>query len=213
MTWGVVVAGMVAGCAAERTVLRTESRMGFSEAWSHQLGDEAKIKEKYASGFEIKDGRAVATGEKEAPFEKKAFATETLARESYEGTGRDVERRMFSGKREYRTEEFDTGASARETRSASRWQGRQAPLGETAYPTASWQDGGRAAETGTAPEGGKRFRLPGSGNNPREAPLVAGKERYGIDVSGGTPLPAGGGGGTALSVDEVRSLLSPELDR
>jgi len=204
---------LLAGCAAERTVLRTESRMGFGEAWSQQLGDEAKIKEKYASGFEIKEGRAVATGEKTAPFEKKEFAAETLEREPFAGAGRDVDRKPFSGTREYKTGDYETGARAAESGKKSRWAGRESGMAETVYPTVSWQDGERAAETGAAAESQKRFRLPGTGKGQRDSVWASEAGRYGVDTSGGTPLPSGNGGGVALSVEEVRSLLSPELDR
>jgi hypothetical protein len=204
-----VAAAVLCGCQAQRTVTHTESRMDFGQAWSQQVGDEKKMKEKYASGFEVKDGRAVATGDKKPPFDdKKQFATGDFATKKFGEDGKSVSKKAFNGGKSFETKAFDTGEPARETGKRSSW-GRKDVGIEDEFATAEWAQAARGFDTGSsAPEQTKKFRLPG--NRKGEAPISSGARHANVDTSHGTPVSQGGAGVTALSVDDVRKMLSPE---
>ncbi len=208
---GLLCAGalVLSGCASERTVLSTDSRVSFTEGWSSQLGDEKKMKEKYASGFEIKEGRAVATGDKPSPFEGKEFSKTEFRREAFSGSGEEVSKKEFSGGKRYLPRPFQGVRNAPDGDQRSGWQGQSSSWGDDRFVTRDWSGSERRADTGAAPESGKKFAFPRGGN--REAPLAAGAERVRVDPTSGTPLPAGQRTGTMLSVEDVRKMLSPEL--
>ncbi|MEM1297229.1 MAG: hypothetical protein AAGH89_17825 [Verrucomicrobiota bacterium] len=143
---------LLASCETERTVLRTESRMTFGDQWSQQLGDVDGLKEKFASGFEIRDGRAVAAGEPEQRSSRrdkklskfnlngeemempksniKKIRTGPLARFANDDSS-DVER--FAGVGNFDTEEFNRNSfSSDESPSVSRkiapWANRDSEI-------------------------------------------------------------------------------------
>jgi hypothetical protein len=186
--------------------------MDFGEAWSQQTGDDKKIKEKYASGFEIKDGRAVATGDKKNPFaDRKEFATEEFGTKEYGDKGKAFSKKQFEGKKGFETKDYATGAPARETGKRSFLEREDAGINDE-FATTEWAQAARGFDTGqSAAEQGRRFNLPG--NKKRLAPIAAGADRVQIDTNNATPVAQGGGGATTLSVDDVRKMLSPESFR
>lgn len=127
--------------------------MSFGDQWSQQLGDVDGLKEKFASGFEIKDGRAVAAGESETRTRRrdkksgnfslngqdmelpkshiKKIRTGPLARFANDDSS-DVER--FAGVGEFNTEDFnrDSFASSEKSPSDSRkiapWANRDSEI-------------------------------------------------------------------------------------
>jgi hypothetical protein len=177
------------------------------------LGDEKKIKDKFASGFEInKEGRAVATGERKSAFaEKKEFASGEYATKTFGEDGKSFSKKEFGAGKSFETKEFDTGAAARETGKRASWGRKDAGI-EDEFATAEWAQAAKGFETGaSAPEQRKKFRLPG--NRKGEAPIASSAEHANIDSSHGVPLSQGTGGVTSLSVDDVRKMLSPEAFR
>jgi hypothetical protein len=206
---GACALALLLSCETERTVTHTESRMGFGEGWSGQLGDEKKIKEKYASGFEIKDGRAVATGERPNPFEKKEFATGAFqTRDAGDQRKQFATKEFGADQKAFQTRKFDQGAPARETGRRSPWQGRRPAGAEDEFATAEWAGAAKAFDSGAAaPEQGENFRF--FGNHGREADLSARARRVEIDTTNPRSIAPGSAAST-LSVDDVRKLLNPE---
>jgi len=203
---------ILCGCESQRTVTHTESKIDFGQAWSQQVGDEKKMKEKYASGFEIRDGRAVASGEKENPFaEKKEFSTGDYEKKQFAEDGKEVSKKDFGGKKRFETKGYDKGTPARETGKRSFLERRDAGIDDE-FATSEWAQAARSYEPGDqAKEQGKRFGLPGGGRG--EAPISSQAQRINVDSSPSTPMGEGGGGLSTMSVDEVREMLNPEAFR
>jgi hypothetical protein len=206
------VLALLVSCASQRTVTHTESRIGFGDGWAGQLGDEKKIKEKYASGFEIKDGRAVATGDRPNPFEKKEFSTgEFEARKSGDDQKEFSTGNFESNQKAFETRKFSKGTPARETGRRSFWERKGAPGIEDEFATAEWAQAARDFDSGqVAREQGNKFRF--SGNHGREAEISANARRVEIDTSNPRAIVPGSAANT-LSVDDVRKLLNPETFR
>lgn len=202
---------ILGGCEAQRTVLHTESRMGFGDSWAEQIGDEKKMKEKYASGFEIKDGRAVATGSKQNPFEKKEFATGDFAAAESGMSKKGLAKKEFrSNNKTFATGDYVTGSPAQESGRRAFWQSKEASGIDGEFATAEWAQAARAFDSGQAArEQGNRFSLPG---RKREAGISERADRVEIDSSNSQPIVEGSFGST-LSVDDVRKMLSPEAFR
>ncbi len=203
---------LLSACQSQRTVTHTESKMGFGDGWQSQLGDEKKIKEKYASGFEIKDGRAVATGNRPNPFEKKEFSTgEFSTKSAADGTKEFSKKGFGSGQKTFETKPYAKGSPAREAGSRSRWERKSVPGADEEFGTQEWAQAARQfGDTQPAPEQGNRFRF--SGRHGREADISANAQRVGIDTSNPQQIMPGSAAST-FSVDDVRKMLNPEAFR
>ena len=204
---------ILCGCEAQRTVTHTESKIDFGQAWSQQLGDDKKMKEKYASGFEIRNGRAVATGDKKNPFEdKKEFATGDYDKKEFADGGKEVSKEEYGGNKRYETKGYDRGSPARETGKRSFLERKDAGIDDE-FATSEWAQAARSYEPGDkAREQGKRFGLPGGGRG--EAPISSRAKRINVDSSPSTPIGEGGlSGASSMSVDQVREMLNPEAFR
>lgn len=146
----------LSGCM-QRTVTETGSRISFSNGWSSQLGDTDEIKKRFASGFEIKDGLAVAAGETKG-FDPKTLQMKSIQQKTFElkGTVPDA-KKPFAGTSAFsQTPEFKTSTL-------------QAPLKE--FPTGSARgiDMNKVVPTEISAANGKPF--PGSSKVAREGGL------------------------------------------
>lgn len=83
------LAFLLGGCV-ERTVTSTESHMGFAQGWAQQAGDTDKIRKKFSSGFEIKNGVAVASNGKK-DMEPKAMTPKTIETKDYNPGGKNMD--------------------------------------------------------------------------------------------------------------------------
>jgi hypothetical protein len=203
---------ILVACESQRTVTHTESKIGFGDGWQSQLGDEKKMKEKYASGFEIKDGRAVATGDRPNPFEKKEFSTGEFGTNSAGDSKKEYSKKEFgSEQKAFETKSFSKGSPAREAGSRSIWERKNAPSSDDEFGTQEWAEAAR--EFGgpqAAREHGSKFRF--TGRHGRESSVSATAQRVELDTSNPQAATPGSAVGT-LSVDDVRKMLNPEVFR
>tara|TARA_R110002096_G_scaffold316010_10_gene510371 strand:+ start:24453 stop:25211 length:759 start_codon:yes stop_codon:yes gene_type:complete len=173
-------ATLLSGCETQRTVLKTESRMSFGDQWSQQLGDVDGLKDKFASGFEIRDGRAVVAGEKEERSSRrdkkstrfnlngedmelpkssvKKIRTGPLARFANDD---DSEVERFAGVSNFDTDElnrnsFDAGDSPSDSRKVAPWADRDSNMREE-FAADSVPSSGKTYETDADREADKIF--------------------------------------------------------
>ena len=136
------------GCV-QRTVTSTQSKISFGQGWAEQTGDADKIRDKWASGFEIKDGIAVATDPKKN-LEAKTLTLNTLQNKSFAVSGTSP----IPGKT------FKTGS-----------------FGQTpAFQTATASESQKSFSTSTAEESSKKLKTGIFGGSERKFATKAARE-------------------------------------
>ncbi len=230
------VALLLSGCETQRTVKTTQSRMSFGEQWSQQVGDVDKMKEKFAGGFEIRDGRAVTAGQPDSSRNKKdrrfgfgQDADGTVVKKVRTGPLADfrnqneesVER--FVGMKNFDTEQldrnsFDAGDSPADSEKRSPWASRKSDLptnyeagrvqsSDKVFATESNRDAEKEYATSLSDDAGSRFDFRGNRTRERtEAYEQSSARRADAQVSIANPMDPGG----SMTVDDVRRLLNPQ---
>ncbi len=186
-----VSALLLAGCETERTVLSTESRMSFGDQWRGHAGDVDELKEKFAGGFEIRDGRAVVAGEPEKRSRRdKRSRTLNVGGEKMDVPRSAVKKirpgmlgrildgneddgvERFTGIKGFEGKTFDavsvdsSGRAAHDSRKSAPWAGRDSnlPSNFAADRVSSSQ---RPFETHSGRDAGKKFATDASRDSER----------------------------------------------
>ncbi len=191
---------LLSSCS-QRTVLSETQSYSLGKEWSKKAGDQDEIHQKYTSSFEIKDGRAVATGSKKSPFTKTDVKGNEIAGESYfNGDKRSVEKKkLFGSDKMFRIKPFRGSDPALESGSISPYATADAGLSET-YSTEGWNQSDQTFKTSANRNADKGFKF--FGNN-REARMASDADH----VQAQTTMDQYG---NQMSVDDVRQMLHPE---
>jgi len=189
----------------QRTVLESKQSYSISgNQWGGQVGDEDKLREKFAGGFEItKDGQAIATGNKKNPFEGKEFEIKefdsgTAAKEF--STGSQDDKKMFSGLRDFKEKAFNTGKPASESSLTSSYATRESGMQGQGFETNEWNRATERYRTSKAADSDKVFFGPKNANEQNSRSVNA------KVTASSTDLMNNGN----LTVDDVRKLLHPD---
>lgn len=190
---------LLGGCV-QRTVTNTQSKISFGTGWAEQTGDVDKIRDKWASGFEIKDGMAVATDPKKN-LQAKNLTLNTLQSKSFAVTGTSpIPGKTFKTGNFGQTPAFQT-STASESQKA--FGTNAAELGNQQVKTGLFGSGQRKYSTKAAREAGDQYtsgkKSAGESSakaTPAHADLVLDQGRLKEDPS-------------SLTEDQVRDLLHP----
>lgn len=202
----ILVAGasliLLGGCM-QRTVTHTDSRISFGEGWAQEVGDVDKIKEKFSSGFEIKDGVAVASGGQGnitgKTYPLKNLEVENLSlNQGARETGKSFQTlSLFKGVSAFKTSE------ARESRSA--FAANSAQGFDQEFATGSADVSGKAYESDGQAARESKLDFFGSKRAARESSARSTQARADVVLDAGrlkeTP--------SSLSEQQVRDILHP----
>jgi len=196
------------GSCMQRTVTRAESRYAFSEGWSSQLGDEKKLKKKFASGFEIKDGQAVATNERKLGLILEDLDQPAYETHSYEDSDKtSFLKKKFAGTRKFRdVDTFETSEAPEGTQTFF-GANRQAREADQAFstPRSSLADRMFGRRKDTAPEESKKY-WDASRAAPEDSASTTNATVSLAQDDSGRLVPTE----SSLSEQQVRDLLHPE---
>jgi len=192
----------VISCTQREVIGTKQSSYSFGQQWAGQTGDVDKMESKFASGFEIKDGRAVSAGNSKEPFAKEEFAFKNLDKKGYRDGGKDsnLKKPLFGGDKKFKVKNFDSGNPARESGSVSPYATADANL-DKQFKTKEYGQRDKSFNTPDAREGDKLFGFAGGDRDAAmgtDAPRAQAKQT--MDQEGNT---------MDMTVDEVRRLLNP----
>ncbi len=194
---------LVTSCSPQRTVVSESQSYSFGKQWASQTGDRDALQQTFASGFEIdkEQGRAVATGNGQNPFDKREFAVESFDRKSFAESGKKSgdRKQVYDSDKKFSINPFKTD-TARESGSVSPYATADANLNQT-FETSEWRNAGDKFDTSASKDADKSFAFWKGRNSRMDAPTNHVEAQGSMDQQGNE---------TGLSVDEVRRMLSPE---
>lgn len=203
------------GACTQQTVLYTEEKMGFSEAWGGAGETGGDLREKFAPKEQLAEARnslsdAIA-GNSSADVQRPAFANKRYESQQFDGRKNfsqgnktsGAQNQAFSGIRDFGRKAFDSGNPAREGGAVAPWAGQKSNLPST-FATNAW--------TGSP----GKFARPANRDSRKLLPFFGGRAANETRVQ--TVIPEGtiepnntrdGQRKSSMSVDEVRKLLHP----